>query len=227
MPLGEDQLLIRTVSTHHTSGSVFQILFCQPDISVCGRRETDSDRYEEDSCWGDVDGSDVDIRFKPTGFSNGRIEAGTFASSDFFDDDGYERIRCNDLPYALIDRPADFLITAPTPDLGIQRSAQSNIRVEWSPGGTEFPMRWKLIPLDDELELLPCDMLPWESFEQQGPDMGFGEIPMDIIPANLPPEGCEVILTVSRTKDIALPEGISQGSITSSVIDGLVFRILP
>ena len=227
MPLGNDQWVMRFTTSGQSRGVPYVLTFCEPDASVCGRRKVDTELYEPDFCWSEYDGSDLEIPFESTGFSNERFEAGWFAGLSVLEQIEQTRVHCNDLPYFNVDIPPRFQLTAPLATDSFSRSAQSSIRIEWSPAASGLPMMWKLIPVDNELTVLACDMLPWQTIEEQGTDEGFAEISMDRLPSNLPAEGCDVIVTVSRLKAFDLPEGVSKGSILSRAVDGVIFRIKP
>lgn len=227
MPLGDDRLFVNFAVPSLRGGVDFQISICAPDASVCGRRVVDPDIYDSDICYSEYEGSDLEMVFTPSHYSNDHIEAGAFMQNGEFTPEGYHRLRCNDLPYVTGYAPPNVKITAPAPDAALSRSSGDKIRLEWSPSASGLPMKWELFPVDNELELLPCDMLSWEHFEDQGEDLGFAEIPMDIIPSDLPPEGCELILTVSRRKVIEPPLGLENSIIRSTAIDGIVLRVVP
>lgn len=227
MPLGDDLLVIHYVLPRKRTDIDYHIMICMPDASVCGRRKVDPDLYDPDLCQSEYDGQQVELEFTPTHFSNHRIEAGAFSSNGPPGSDGIKRSGCNDLPYVDMTIPPAIEIVSPAPDTSISRAAQSNIRAEWSPPAKSFPIHWKLIPVDNEVEELPCDQLSWQRFEGDGDDTGFVDIPTNILPNDLPPEGCEVILTVARIQMIDPPEGIANALLKSTAVDGLILRVLP
>lgn len=226
MPLGDDRLFANFVKGSQTTGVDLNISLCMPDASVCGIRKVDAELYDPDLCWTEYLSDDYELRFIPSHYSNDHIEAGVFLATNSLTPEGIMRNRCNDLPYISIDIPPDVVISAPAPDAVLSRASSDKIRVEWSPTAS-FPMTWKLFPANNELDILPCDMLSWEPFEGHGEDLGFAEIPMDIIPADLPPEGCEVILVASRLKEIEPPSGLENSIIRSISVDGVVLRLIP
>lgn len=206
----------------------FKTYICMPDQSVCGRRRVDEDEYDLDILTIDYGGDEQEIDFVPSGSGNTQIEAGLFNGvGAAIGEDAFRGFAVNDLPFVDIDIPPRFQITQPPPNGELSLASITSVRVEWSPANQGFPMQWKLFPLDNELEVLPCDALTWGSFAGDGDDTGFLEIPLDVFPSDLPPEGCQVAMRVSRIKSFGLPEGVKNGYIHSTVIDGIVFRVMP
>lgn len=228
MPMGDYVFVFELDMPADTIDSIYQAFICEPDESFCGRRKVDTELYEPDRLITHYAGDEYDEPFVATGWQNKRIEAGYFwGLGAKVGPDKLTGFYMNDLPFVSLDIPPRFQITEPSSSTELSRASLSSIRIEWSPSGQGFPMRWKFFPADNDIAVKPCDMLAWGSFEGEGEDLGFLDIPIDIVPIDLPPEGCKVAIRVSRVKSFDLPEGIQHGFIHSSIIDGMVFKVLP
>lgn len=227
MPMGDHYAVFDLNMPADFESAGVRAFICAPDKSVCGRRRGDEDHHF-DILFADYNGYDIESSLQSTGSERAGIEAGAFRAEGVgVGPNDLRSIWFNDLPPIPIDIPPRFQISSPLKNAEISRLAQETIRVEWSPSGKGFPMSWKLFPVDNEAELLPCDMLNWQSFEGEGEDTGFVDIPIDVFPSDLPPEGCPMAFRVSRIKSFDLPEGIAHGDIRSRVTDGVFFRMIP
>lgn len=203
-------------------------LICMPDQSMCGRRKVNPDLYDPDAVTIDYDGYEIEADFESTGAGNEWIEGGAFHGlGPMIGPDALRSVRFNDYDEVPVDAPPRPQVVTPAENAELHRSELSSLRVEWLPASTGFQAQWKVFPLDNEVEELPCDKLSWGSFEGEGIDSGNVDVPMDVIPVDLPPEGCLMAVRVSYYKSFGLPSGINHGSIRTTLIDGVVFRIKP
>lgn len=210
------------------NSSTYQGFICTPDESACGRRKVNADLYDPDILIIDYDGDERDQAFIPTGAQTELIEAGLFGDAGTsVGQDSFRGFFMNDLDFVAMDLPPFVQISMPTDGAELSRSSLGSVRVEWAQSNQKLPMQWNFFALDNEMELLPCDMLAWGNFAGDGEDTGFLEIPLDVFPSDLPPEGCEVAIRVMRVKSYDLPAGVKNGHIRTNVIDGVIFRIMP
>lgn len=204
-----------------------QAFVCAPDKSVCGRRRGDDD-HDPDTLVVTYEGLTVDALFEATGSGTDEIEAGAFIGEAMMvGPEDFETFHFNDLPDVTMVIPPRFQLSAPPADAELSRSSLNSLRIEWSNSTPGFPIDWKIFPVDNELELLPCDMLNWESIRGLVIDTGFVDIPMTMFPSDIPPEGCPMALRVARIQSFGLPEGIERGEFRSRVTDGVFFRLMP
>lgn len=208
--------------------SVIQGALCLPDRSVCGRRKVDMDLYDPDDVTIDYEDSNYPNGFLSSGYSDEQMEAGVFWNDALeLGPETLHGVRFNDLPSVFLDIAPRFHLSAPAKDTEFSLASLSNVRVEWEPKNEDFPVQWKLFPVDNEAEDLSCDTLAWASFEGEGDDAGFLDIPVGVFPPNLPLEGCLVAIRIARIKSFGLPDGAVNGQIRSRVTDGVIFRIVP
>lgn len=228
MPFTDEQFVLQYVASSNFNRATYKAMVCMPDGSVCGRRKVDEEVYDPDVLCYEDDGSTWPSTYFPSNQGNSRIEVG-YLGFEIIDPDGpIQEFYFNDYEPIRVDRPPAFQVQVPEQNSQLSLSEQSApIRLEWSPADKSIPISWKLLALDNEAEEKPCDLLSWGAFEGQGEDMGFLDIPLDIFPSDLPPEGCDMSISLRRTKFFDLPAGIQNGFIQSSRVDGILFKILP
>ena len=228
MPMEDYSVAFDFLMASDVEEARYRAYICMPDGSVCGRRRMDSEDYDPDYFAIDYGGEELEDAFQPSGAGNEWIEAGNFPGEGAkAGPDAFQGFWMNDLPFVPMDVPPTFQVSAPALHEELNRSSMNKVRVEWTPSNQGFPMQWKLFPVDNEIELKPCDMLAWGSFKGEGEDTGFVDIPMDIFPSDLPPDGCEVAVRLLRIKSFDLPEGVKNGYIHSIMVDGVIFRMMP
>lgn len=229
MPLGDDQFVLNFTIPSRIPLGKYYAMICEPDGSLCGRRKVDPELYDPDQVRTEYNGTLYENHFEVGDEDTVRIQPGNFvvAGIEFSETRSGTEVVLNDFPPLYLDIPPRLVLTSPMQKQEISRSSANSIRVEWTPMSAEYPVRWKFFPLNNEPEELPCDTLAWGAFEGEGEDKGFVEIPMDVVPSDLPPEGCYVVATVGRIRNLSLPEGISNGFARSTVLDGVLFRVLP
>lgn len=203
-------------------------MICTPDESICGRRNVDEDEYDPDMFTDMLYGEDVELPFRSSNFKASDFEGGFFESLiSIVQSDGSQRVHVNDLPPIQMKPAPQQHITAPLDEDRFSRTIDKHILLQWEPANTGLPMKWELHPLDSELEELPCDGLDWGIYEGEVEDTGQAEISLSDLPANLAAEGCDMVLILKRTAVMPLPEGISNGLVTSTIIDGSEIWITP
>lgn len=229
MPITDEHFLLLGDVPSGLGTSIFKAVVCSADGSACGKRKTNPDLYDEDILRDEYNGSLYEFVFEPAGGQTDTIVLGYMGYAIApLEEGGYRDFYLNDYPRIRVDTPPVFEISSPAPNIQVSRSLQSEgIRIEWSPSHYDFPMSWKLLPIDNELEERPCDKLSWGRFEGEGEDTGVSIIPLDVIPEDLPPQGCEVSFSLARTKKFDLPAGIEHGRIENNVLDGVIFKIVP
>lgn len=228
MPMGDFVVAYDLIMPADIEFASIRAYVCTADESACGRRKINTELYDPDLLVYDYGGTEREMIFEPSGAGNEQIEAGSFPGTTAkVGEDDLRGFQVNDFPFISLDIPPRFQVSAPAQHATLERSASSSVRVEWTSFGKGFPMQWKLIPVDNEIESSPCEMLSWGSFKGEGEDLGFVDIPIDIFPSDLPSEGCEVAVRISRVKSFDLPTGIANGYIHSTVVDGVIFRMIP
>ncbi len=229
MPFTDEQFILQYVTPSNRDRALYKAMACMPDGSVCGWRKVNEDNYDPDVLCYEDDGSRWLTDTVTTEVGNDRIQVGYMGFGKLaLNESGVREFYLNDFEPIRVDSPPVFQVTAPEQESQLRLSEQvASIRLEWSPTDNRFPMEWKLFAMDNEVEERPCDLLSWGAFEGEGEDFGFLDIPLDIFPSDLPPEGCDMSIGLSRTKTIDLPVGIQNGFIQSSRIDGIIFKVLP
>lgn len=229
MPLGDDRFMLQFVMPARDKDGGLQAMVCPPEGGPCGRRNAEAEGYDPDVLRFEVESRAFDTQFSVGGKGNGRIEPGIFRVSgiDVDPKSPANIYYFNDFSGLVLDIPPRFQITFPTDEQPLKRSSTEGLRVEWAPMSPAFPIHWRFFPVNNEPEdLLPCDTLSWGTFEGEGEDLGVLEIPPDVIPSDLPPQGCLVAFSVDRSMALELPEGM-HGLANSTVLNGVVFRVTP
>lgn len=228
MPLGDARIIGEHWAPSNESAGFMWTMICTPDESICGRRNVDDDEYDPDVVTDVFYDEDVELPFRSSNFEASDFEGGFFEShGTLMLSDGTQRIHVNNLPPIRLEMPQQHQITAPLDEDRFSRTIDKHILLQWEPANTGLPMKWELHPLDSELEELPCDGLDWGIYEGEVEDTGQAEISLSDLPANLAAEGCDMVLILKRTAVMPLPEGISNGLVTSTIIDGSEIWITP
>lgn len=229
MPLTDERFILRGYEMVPPGMPLYKGMICAPDGSACGRRIVNEDLYDLDVVNFEYQGTVREVPFGGLGGQTDTIEIGYLSYVEMPPEIGHvDAFFLNDYPRIPFELAPAFQIFSPEPEGQVSLSLQSEgIRIEWTPGQSGFPMSWKFIHIDNEVEELPCDLLSWGQFEGEGEDTGVMTIPLDVIPPDLPPQGCEVSVSIARVKTIDLPAGVEHGRIESNRLDGVNFRIVP
>lgn len=235
LPIGDHKVFINFYLGSHDNVGSAQAMLCTADETFCGRREEEgyepdlfynlshglNDRYDEDYL-------ELPLGWVPATAKKGNMSAGWFGMLEIPSEPGdITRVRLNDSTYAEAVVPPYFNIIEPPFESQHHRGSKSALHVMWQPSSQGFPVHWELFPVDNEPEVLPCDMLDWGIIEGDMDDTGVLDIPLDAMPMNLPEEGCNMILTVRLRSEGTLPPELPSGYVRSEVIDGVILRFLP
>lgn len=228
MPLGDARVIVEHWIPPDERGAFLRGMICTPDETICGRRKVNEDEHDPDFFTGVYYDEDVELLFIASNLQASGFEGGYFRADDIIMlPDGTQRIHLNDLPPIQLTLAPLHQMTAPSEQDRFSRTNDKHIVLQWEPANLGTAMKWELHPLDSELEELPCDGLDWGIYEGEVEDTGQAEISLSELPANLAAEGCDMVLILKRTVAMPLPEGISNGLVTSTSIDGSEIWITP
>lgn len=198
----------------------------------CGQRKVDEDHYEPDSVIGEYLGHEFPVGFTPWGKETPLIREGRYGtySAGYSPDIPPERawLVFNDYEKLEVKMPSPFTIKEPVHHWEeFSRSTDHAIRFSWDASGSGFLIDWRTLPFDNGIDGDPCNTRSWASLSGLQEDNGSFEIPMDAFPEDIPSEGCELLVIVSRRSRGQLPPGIPKGFIHGDWSDERVIRIIP
>lgn len=235
LPIGDHKVFMDFYRPNNSKNrGAGEALLCTSDEQVCGRRKVDQEEYDLDLFFLEhdaFDGSGTDTT--PLGFDASYRETEDMYIGSFqilivpSATEGIIRFQFNDSDFAEAQVPPEIQITDPPFSSDHQLVPGESLRVTWKSPAPEFPMRWHFVYMDDSADEDACDMLPWTNLEGVADDVGFLDIPLDGIPMDLPPEGCEMGVFLNRRNEGSLPPDLPGGYIRATATAGAIIRMLP
>jgi hypothetical protein len=129
----------------------------------------------------------------------------------------------NDSTVATVTMPARTRLTSPKSGSAISVSSMDGLDITWSPGNPDDKLQWALFESYGEHSTCgPVFPVVW-SEEADGvlEDTGSFTIAKELLPTNLPPEGCSTDIVLTRTR-----EGVPDHLINGGYIFGKQFATL-
>lgn len=226
MPLGDYKVFIE-LQEHYQDDKGYLALarVCDSVPDECGMRKLDEDEYEPDVFQAGSRADIYPLKFWPFYGETPNIQVGDYAGGVDWED--VLPFRLNGTEVGEVSLPPTFALTSPTHEQVFHRGTDLSIPFIWNGGGTEFPMHWRPLLVYNGLGDDPCDALDWAPVSGDEEDDGAFDLPMDIFPENIPPEGCEVAIMLERFKEGTLTGDVAGGIARGSAVDGMWIRLMP
>jgi hypothetical protein len=143
-------------------------------------------------------------------------------------DEGMEfRALVNGTLVARLTMPARPRLTSPKNGSAISVSAVDGIPISWTPGAPGDSLHWLLIEtFSVDGSCSPDVVWPKES-DGDLEDTGSFTIPKDLLPTNLPPEGCSVDITLSRKRLGTVEPVLKDGNLSADQYGSVTVILKP
>lgn len=178
----------------------------------CGTRLV-PEGYDQDSFVIDQDeiGSFELECWKDGDISNGYIDGHCRSLAQKADEGMEFRAIVNDALVARLTMPARTRPTSPKNGSVISVSSVDGIPLSWTPGKPEEALRWEMHETFSVSGGCGPDVVWSEESHGDLEDVGSFTIPKEVLPTNLPPEGCSTEIVLTRSRDGILEPVMKNG----------------